>query len=298
LNNYRTFRKYLNIPLVTVELSFNGKYELTSSDADILVRLKGNDTMWQKERLLNVALHSLPHKCSKVAWMDCDIVFNSNNWHNEVCTLLDQYKVIQLFKKVFHLPAEINPTTLNINKVGNDHSFFSEYSFAFNHVSDVPVKNYNRVGGISKINGSCGVTWAAHRDILTQHGFYDAFIAGGGDTAIAYAGSGKYKELPLLRPITKQQVKHYYSWAESYSQTVNNSISYLDCEVYHLWHGNFADRRYLSRHEMLNQFNFDPYSDIMHADDGCWQWKSDKAELHDYLRSYFSCRKEDGGETN
>jgi hypothetical protein len=64
--------------------------------------------------------------------------------------------------------------------------------------------------------------------------------------------------------------------------------------VFHLWHGEFTDRKYLSRHEMLNQFNFDPYLDIIFDDESCWQWNSDKKELHKYLKSYFSCRKEDG----
>ena len=43
LQNYKTFRKHLNIPLIAVELSFNGKFELKSSDADILIQIKGRD---------------------------------------------------------------------------------------------------------------------------------------------------------------------------------------------------------------------------------------------------------------
>jgi len=75
LDNYRIFRQRLKVPLVAVELSFDKKFQLASADADILVQLHGSAVLWQKERLLNVALKSLPQVCDKVAWLDCDIVF-------------------------------------------------------------------------------------------------------------------------------------------------------------------------------------------------------------------------------
>jgi hypothetical protein len=39
LSNYRIFRKNLATPLVTVELSFDGGFELRQGDADILERI-------------------------------------------------------------------------------------------------------------------------------------------------------------------------------------------------------------------------------------------------------------------
>ena len=46
--NYRLFRERLNVPLVTVELAYGPDFELTQSDADILVQLRGEDVLWQK----------------------------------------------------------------------------------------------------------------------------------------------------------------------------------------------------------------------------------------------------------
>jgi hypothetical protein len=74
LANYRTFASQLGVPLVTVELAFGGAFELCKDDADTVVQLRGGDVMWQKERLLNVALQSLPPHCKKVLAIDCDIV--------------------------------------------------------------------------------------------------------------------------------------------------------------------------------------------------------------------------------
>jgi hypothetical protein len=67
--NYRTFWRHLQIPLLTVELSFDGRFELQEHDADRLIQLRAADVMWQKERLLNVGIRALPAECDRVAWI-------------------------------------------------------------------------------------------------------------------------------------------------------------------------------------------------------------------------------------
>src|SRR5262245_59277853 len=81
--NYRLFRQHLTVPLLTVELTFDGRFELSGDDADLMVRCTGGDVMWQKERLLNIALARLPTNCEHVAWIDCDVVFERKNWAAE-----------------------------------------------------------------------------------------------------------------------------------------------------------------------------------------------------------------------
>src|SRR5438045_2016831 len=70
LANYRIFRERLTIPLLAIELAYGSNFELNEKDADILIQLRGRDVMWQKERLLNVALQSVPPTCHKIAWLD------------------------------------------------------------------------------------------------------------------------------------------------------------------------------------------------------------------------------------
>src|SRR5438093_8021963 len=69
--NYRLFRAHLDVPLVAVELAYGCDFELVDDDADILVRLRGRDVLWQKERLLNLALEALPARWRTVAWVGC-----------------------------------------------------------------------------------------------------------------------------------------------------------------------------------------------------------------------------------
>ena len=66
LANFRAFRARLSVPLVAVELAYGPEFELKAGDADILVQIRGRDVMWQKERLLNLALRSLPDSCANV----------------------------------------------------------------------------------------------------------------------------------------------------------------------------------------------------------------------------------------
>src|SRR5450759_1082712 len=58
LSNFRIFRERLKVPLVVVELTYGSDFELQEQDADILIQLRGGAVLWQKERLLNLALQS------------------------------------------------------------------------------------------------------------------------------------------------------------------------------------------------------------------------------------------------
>src|ERR1700751_935461 len=70
--NYYAFRTALRIPLLTVELGYDNRFELGPNDADRLVQISGTDLLWQKERLLNLALDHFTLEASIITWLDCD----------------------------------------------------------------------------------------------------------------------------------------------------------------------------------------------------------------------------------
>ena len=82
---------------------------LGQDDADILVRCAHGDVMWQKERLLNHGLSHLPPTCRYVVWMDCDLLFENENWPEEVVAGLKKAPLLQPFGSVLHAPAGIFP---------------------------------------------------------------------------------------------------------------------------------------------------------------------------------------------
>jgi hypothetical protein len=76
-HNYALFATSLarsGIPLLTVECAF-GDEPFVLSDSATVLKLRCQSVLWQKERLLNVAIATLPPTCTKVAWLDADILF-------------------------------------------------------------------------------------------------------------------------------------------------------------------------------------------------------------------------------
>jgi hypothetical protein len=166
LANYRVFRERLSVPLVAVELAYGPDFELTEADAEILVRLRGGDVLWQKERLLNLALRALPSHCKNVVWVDCDIVFDSDEWPQQVNRLLRDYWILQTFREVHELPRDSAP--------GDLRPAMAEYSrkaIAFAIASGVPATScLSEVSPAGRSAYSRGFAWAARRALLDQHG--------------------------------------------------------------------------------------------------------------------------------
>ncbi len=91
------------MPLVTVELAYKPAFELGAGDADRLIQLHGRDVIWQKERLLNLALAALPEECDKVAWLDSDAILKRADWPQAASRSLGRFGIVQLFHELYDL---------------------------------------------------------------------------------------------------------------------------------------------------------------------------------------------------
>jgi hypothetical protein len=290
LSNFRVFREHLNLPLLAVELTYGSDHELQEQDADILVRISGGALLWQKERLLNLALAALPNDCRKVAWLDCDIVFGAVDWAEHANRLLDSFAIIQLFKNVHNLSPNGSPGESYRTEIE-----FTRPSAAFSVSSGAPAAT-TIVHSLDSREGTSanGFAWAARRNLLDQHGFYDACILGGGDRAMNCAANRCFDELIKRQYMNQRQQDRYIAWAKPFYEAVRGEIGYLESDILHLWHGQVGDRRSRSRHEGLQKYQFDPFIDIAKDPNSCWRWNTPKREMHDYIRGYFSSRREDG----
>jgi hypothetical protein len=45
-----------------------------------LIFISGGAVLWQKERLLNLAIKSVPLYVKNIAWLDCDVIFDRSDW--------------------------------------------------------------------------------------------------------------------------------------------------------------------------------------------------------------------------
>lgn len=324
VENYRIFAESLRlsgIHLVTIECAFgDDPFELPLTPGDIQVRAR--DVLWQKERLLNVAVAHLPVGVLKVAWIDSDILFLRPDWAPSISRMLDECPVLQPFSVRRHLYPRIgrlHPRSLDIE------------SFSWN-VNRDPVCLQP---GIFARHGHTGYAWAGRRDWLERLGLYDAMLAGNGDHYMAHAFAGDlsskcidrnftasagenmatslrkkvwWRRLSRLIPAgVKTSIRgissfdqfkrpfhrHFMTWAQALHSTIDGRLGCLEGEILHLWHGASEDRTYAADQQQLLCLDFDPTLDVQLGLSGCWEWARERSDLSGWARRIFDRRRED-----
>jgi hypothetical protein len=176
--NYRAFAEQLRIAglkLVTIECAFDdAAFELPSGPGVIQVRCR--DILWQKERLFNLAVAALPAQARKVVCADGDILFENPAWAVETSRQLDVFPVVQPFARVIPLePDGVAPGGAEPGQEG--------FACARGRRPGLPARGSY---------GHTGYAWAFRRELLVQHGLYDAAIVGGGDLLVTHAMLGAW----------------------------------------------------------------------------------------------------------
>lgn len=293
LSNYREFHRRLRVPLVAVELSFDGSFDLTADDAEILIQVQGGSILWQKERLLNLALQALPNSCDTVAWLDCDTLFLRPDWPSAARRQLDHFALVQLFERLFYVPANYRGDFEDLARLQVPYRSVVYY---LNH-GMLTTESFVTPGMSQRIRYMPGMAWAAKRTTLQSQGFYDALVLGGGDKAIFSAACGRFVEHTQSFQPGLGARAHYLAWAERFYDATRGQLGYIEGDLLHLWHGEIAHRGYANRYASFAPFGFDPCSDIALNKDGVWQWNSDKPKMHDFVREYFE-KVENSGAIN
>src|SRR5262245_46827 len=288
--NYRVFREHLALPLLAIELSFSGRFELTPADAEILIQIAGRDVMWQKERLLNVAFQSLPPECKQVAILDCDVVFTNPDWPQALSAKLEEFPLVQPFATVHYTPPDL-PLDSPLALAGH---FTRPGAGRLIELGLPPAQILGSIGVRRPGVPAPGHALAARRNLLATHRLFDAAIIGGGDLLLMAAAAGTFTAAIERHEMNDAQIAYYLAWAERWHRSVGGKIGSLAGDLVHLWHGEMSNRRTLERYHDLAQFDFNPSEDIQVDVTGCWRWNSDKPAMHAMLREYFSSRKEDG----
>lgn len=267
LENYNRFRDALGHEITTVELSFDDEFEIEDA---IHIRGDERNLMWQKERLLNLAIASLPEQVDQIAWLDSDFLFLNKNWFEQAERMLDDFAAIQLVS----------------------HFHFTDRQGEIVRVAESFAHSW-RQGRFELRAGGHGGAWAARRAVIPQ-GIYDGDIIGGGDTALIHAWTGRPHSYGQRWARLPKMQGRFLKWAETHGPLVDGSIGCVPGDAIHLWHGDRKHRQYVSRSHILTRHLFDPRRDIRIGTNGVWEWCSDKPQLHREVREYFQNRREDG----
>jgi hypothetical protein len=287
--NYRAFRENLRAPLLTIELAYGTGFELGPGDADRLLQLRSDQVLWQKERLINLAVEALPEHCRKVAWVDCDVIFARDDWARAASAALDEAAVIQPYRTIHDLERGADP-----NAPGQAPVVMRRVSMASRYVDGT--LNDSTVTPSMLGQHSPGHAWCARREVLEAAGLYDGMIVGGGDLGIGLAAIGRHEAFVCAYAMGPAHAEHYRRWAVRFHEAVQGRLGVLDGDIYHLWHGSLEDRGYETRYDRLRELDFDPSADVALDENGCWRWTTGKPALRHHVRDWFAARREDGRE--
>jgi glycosyltransferase involved in cell wall biosynthesis len=278
------FRKS-EIPLIVVECAFRDDPWVLDPAAEVM-QLRTSTALWQKERLINCGLTRVPDRCTKVAWIDADIVFENPDWAVQASDLLEDFAVVQLADRFVRLPRGCQAHT-GVGEIWE--------SFAAVYLKHPNAMLFGDFG----VHGHTGFGWAARRSVLEQVGLYDACIAGGGDHVMAHAFCGDWESPCLTRMMgpDSPSYRDAVAWASKVYPLVRARLGVVTGAALHLWHGDISSRRHMLRYEALRNARFDPDRDLETDESGCWRWASHKPSLHAALENYMADRRTEASDT-
>jgi hypothetical protein len=254
-----------------------GRYELPDNLPN-LHRVEFSSRLWQKERLLNTLIERLPSRYTKVAWVDCDVLFDNSTWVRDTCELLDRYHVVQLFERALFLDQAGEPS----HWWGNNRGIY-RWSLA--------AKQGQRTN-LGVVHP--GLAWAGRREWLDAIGLWDKHVLGSGDTVMA---QGFFGELHRWHQTVNSPgvLAASKDWAAKAHRLVRGNVGHVPGVIRHLWHGERVNRKYDDRLLSAKIVDFDPSQHLCKNADGCWEWSPTTPQhLIDSLAQYFSERREDG----
>ena len=236
--------------------------DLKRIDGSTLLTCGPENEVWQKERLINVAIANQPVHVRYVAWIDHDLIPGNPQWLTDTVEMLRRgYDALQLFSEVNYLDR-----------------------------SGAVLQTIPGSVRINQDSTNPGGAWIAKRKFVDSvGGLYDRAIVGGGD-AIWFSGlTGRRRSFESRHSEPFQ--RHIQSW---YGRVQGAKIGYLPGEMFHLWHGDLADRQYHSRDQMMASLGYDPERHIEVDKNGLLAWTSEASdEMKSAVRQYFADRRDD-----
>lgn len=256
------------IPLVTVELAIGDQPHTIEPKEEKVIHVRGNDVMFSKENLLNIAFRHVPQRFSRIAFLDCDLRWNRPDWHQDAAKMLDTHGAVQLFNYICYL-----------DRKGD----------VCHHGPSYTRKHQQKIGGW----GAPGGGWLVSRDWLEwTGGLYEHCVVGAGDMIHTLMGFLGDIELPWQEQLSPQMREEARTWARRCHSFVRGQVACVDATVTHLWHGDRSDRQHTTRGRMLSQC--DPATWMRHNDDGVLEWTDAAPDtIRQQLVDYFTARRED-----
>lgn len=239
-NFHRFLREMKNnkIPLYGIELSLTGKFETTGMHGWTQMKVKKENMCFQKEACLNLVEKKVPRQYTKLAWIDCDLIFMNSKWYTEASKKLDKHKLIQLYTHGY-----------NTDRYGRIVTEFPSIMYMKDKVASDKWFTHS---------GYPGGAWAARREFWKHGGLYPYSVMGGGDTIFVYSlydyefNHPKYEKIGIQK---NRCSKAYLDWKAKVNNYIKRDVSYIENKFIHEWHGDKKNRNYTNRHDVLKKID-------------------------------------------
>ncbi len=263
------------IPVFLVEHLFKDQDPLFSENGTTIFNTRSDSYMFYKENLLNWLMPRIPPQFTKFYMMDCDLIFSSPTWYDDVSALLDTHDVVQPFQDAIWLKSDLK--TVDMKRVGIVYASIPENIVIF--------------------MSHPGFAWAFRREFIEPIGIFDLNILGSGDSLLASSiirCKGYDSLFDNYLTVLHIYFKKYYELFNNTRQT------YYKQDVYHLWHGNQTNRwgsknRFEEFQDSCKRNNINEKDDIYQLNSqGIYEFKeSIREEFNTIILDYFKSRNED-----
>lgn len=244
------------------------------------IRTRANSLVWEKERLLNIGIASLPDDWRNVAWIDSDVFFRRPDWAQETEEALQLFDVVQPWTNCYDLGP-------------NDEHMQLHTSFCSLWMEGQPIMQGPQAHRSPYKFAHPGYAWAATRQALTAvGGLIDTAALGSGDHHMALALIGRANE-SYPTAISDGYKRHILRWQDRAARSINGNIGAIAGSIEHHFHGAKSNRAYESRWDILVRNQFDPDTDLIRNPWQVWELAGNKPRLCRDIERYFRQRNED-----
>jgi hypothetical protein len=270
-----------NVKLYMVEAAYGDRaFEVTDSSNPQHLQLRTNSEIWIKEAMINLGERMLPLNWKYMAWVDCDVFFQSPSWALDTIHALQHSPIVQPWQNCTDMDpngsimeTHVSFGSLTARGIPRKKSPTDPYAFAHT-----------------------GYAWACTKWFWENtRGLLDFAILGSADHQMATALVNEI-ETSYNGNLTAGFKQGCLDWQYNAFRACQGNVGYIPGTISHSFHGTKKNRGYSTRWKILLDNGFSPKEDIVYDAQGLIQLNG-KPQLEQDIRAYNRSRNEDSIDT-
>jgi len=280
---YKNFEQHMldsGVSLTLVECALGNRPFMLSERPHInYIPVRAKTLAWNKENLINIGINRLPESAQRIAWIDADVEFRSDDWAMDTLHALEQYPVVQPWSEALDLGPNGTPMLI---KGSHLHTSFCKI---WRHEGKIVKEPYGYAHP--------GYAWAARRSVLDSlGGLLETCGLGAADHQMAMAMIGNIGNA-IHGGTTADYQQQIRIWAQRAEVLVAGKIGYCQGVLEHFFHGEKGKRQYHGRWQILVDHEFSPSTDLRRNSYGVIEFSGNKPGLEIAADRYYRQRDED-----